>query len=112
LNFPRAVAKEQGILTEVDAADNARLRRINKEEDWSWVLDDSKTNTSIVEGIKKEVEQGAMAAGRCNSSSKECGPHGVCLDNRCSCAVAYTGKITIIITNKKKIKLFITLNEV
>ncbi|KAG7674775.1 hypothetical protein NADE_008060 [Nannochloris sp. 'desiccata'] len=90
------IAQERGILTEVDAAEKARIRALNKDEDWTWVLDDNDTRSSD-QRTKKEAATQRAVAGTCRSKDgsrspdKECGPHGVCISNQCSCAVAFSG---------------------
>ncbi len=82
-----SVAQEQGILTEVDAAENARLRKSMKEEDWSWILDENNSNT--IEVGENALQQ--LTGGQCSNDTKECNPHGVCISSECRCAVAFSG---------------------
>ncbi len=75
---PHAVAREKGILTETDVAEDRRQRELDEPEDWSWML-----------------EEGAVAAPAeavCVKGSEECGPHGRCVDNACVCAIAFDGR--------------------
>ncbi len=85
LYFFVSVAQEQGILTELDAEENARLRKSMKEEDWSWILDDNNTNTLEENALQQ------LKGGQCSNDTKECSPHGVCISNECRCAVAFSG---------------------
>ena len=93
------VAKEKGILTEVDAAEKKKEREnAPLPDDWTWLLLDieqqqqQQQQQRQQEVVKELQQQKQQQYHSCSPSAGECGPHGVCGEGRCHCAAAFTGK--------------------
>jgi len=74
-----AVAREQGIITETDAAEEERLLAVQPIEDWGHLL-----NSTTAHGTSAQPEA-------CRQTS-DCAPHGVCSGGICECAAAFSGR--------------------
>ena len=84
-----AVAREKGIITETDAAEEERLRAFQEDEDWTWLLEN---RISSGDDDESDIELNARMK-LCSSRGEECGPHGICGDDaQCKCALAFAGK--------------------
>lgn len=84
------VAKDRGILTEIDAAEEERMYTMEKKEDWSRIID----GISMTAQEKRDMLSFLQKERAACTDDSECAPHGTCnaTTRTCSCKHSHSGK--------------------